>query len=91
MGMKNHEIVPAPLIASIAQLHHGGCYKILRDLCQHRLICYERGKGCKWENIKKVSEVRKQLLAQQIWKTSLWNCQFRKYGKLLLIVEIDII
>lgn len=46
MGMKNHEIVPAPLIASIAQLHHGGCYKILRDLCQHRLICYERGKGC---------------------------------------------
>ncbi|CAI9740136.1 serine/threonine-protein kinase RIO2 [Octopus vulgaris] len=45
MGMKNHELVPAPLIASIANLPHGGCFKILRELCKHRLICYERCKG----------------------------------------------
>ncbi|GAB1609051.1 serine/threonine-protein kinase rio2-like [Argonauta hians] len=45
MGMKNHELVPAPLIASIANLPHGGCFKILRELCKHRLICYERSKG----------------------------------------------
>ena len=43
MGMKNHEIVPAPLIASIAHLHSGGCHKILRELGKHRLVAYEHG------------------------------------------------
>ncbi|XP_041369931.1 serine/threonine-protein kinase RIO2-like isoform X2 [Gigantopelta aegis] len=43
MGMKNHEIVPAPLIASIAHLPSGGCHKILRELSKHRLIAYEQG------------------------------------------------
>lgn len=41
MGMKNHEIVPAPLVASIANLKHGGCHKVLRELVKHKLLCYE--------------------------------------------------
>ncbi|KAL7988880.1 hypothetical protein Chor_007799 [Crotalus horridus] len=44
MGMKNHEIVPPSLIASIASLKHGGCNKILKELTKHRLISYERSK-----------------------------------------------
>ncbi|XP_068278926.1 serine/threonine-protein kinase RIO2 isoform X1 [Nyctibius grandis] len=44
MGMKNHEIVPASLIASIASLKHGGCSKILRELVKHKLLAYERSK-----------------------------------------------
>ncbi|XP_051473155.1 serine/threonine-protein kinase RIO2 isoform X1 [Apus apus] len=44
MGMKNHEIVPASLIASIASLKHGGCHKILRELVKHKLLAYERTK-----------------------------------------------
>lgn len=45
MGMKNHEIVPPCLIASIASLKHGGCNKILRELAKHRLVAYERTKS----------------------------------------------
>ncbi|XP_041265613.1 serine/threonine-protein kinase RIO2 isoform X5 [Onychostruthus taczanowskii] len=44
MGMKNHEIVPASLISSIASLKHGGCNKILRELAKHKLLAYERTK-----------------------------------------------
>lgn len=44
MGMKNHELVPGPLVASIASLQHGGVHKLLRELCKHRLLSYERGK-----------------------------------------------
>ncbi|NXN41835.1 RIOK2 kinase, partial [Rhinoptilus africanus] len=44
MGMKNHEVVPASLIASIASLKHGGCNKILRELVKHKLLAYERTK-----------------------------------------------
>ncbi|NXI58593.1 RIOK2 kinase, partial [Chloroceryle aenea] len=44
MGMKNHEIVPASLLASIASLKHGGCNKILRELAKHKLLAYERTK-----------------------------------------------
>ncbi|XP_066471072.1 serine/threonine-protein kinase RIO2 [Tiliqua scincoides] len=44
MGMKNHEIVPPSLIASIASLKHGGCNKILRELAKHKLLAYERTK-----------------------------------------------
>jgi len=43
MGMKNHEIVPAALVASIAALKHGGCQKILQGLAKHRLVSFERG------------------------------------------------
>ena len=45
MGMKNHEIVPSELIASIANLRHGGCYKILRDLVQYKLVRYDHRNG----------------------------------------------
>ena len=45
MGMKNHGIVPENLIASIADLKRGGCLKILRQLVQHKLVCYEHKKG----------------------------------------------
>ncbi|NXV76750.1 RIOK2 kinase, partial [Atlantisia rogersi] len=44
MGMKNHEIVPASLIASIASLKHGGCNKILKELVKNKLLAYERTK-----------------------------------------------
>ncbi|XP_072439570.1 serine/threonine-protein kinase RIO2 isoform X2 [Chiloscyllium punctatum] len=44
MGMKNHEIVPPSLIASISNLKHGGCNKILRELVKHKLLAYERTK-----------------------------------------------
>ncbi|NXY21405.1 RIOK2 kinase, partial [Atrichornis clamosus] len=44
MGMKNHEVVPASLIASIASLKHGGCNKILRELAKQKLLAYEQTK-----------------------------------------------
>jgi RIO kinase 2 len=44
MGMRNHELVPAPLVAAIAALKHGGCHKVLRELIKHKLVVYERGK-----------------------------------------------
>ncbi|XP_063051179.1 serine/threonine-protein kinase RIO2 isoform X2 [Engraulis encrasicolus] len=44
MGMKNHELVPVSLVASIASLRHGGCNKILRELVKHKLMAYERSK-----------------------------------------------
>uniref|UniRef100_A0A673KWM8 Serine/threonine-protein kinase RIO2 n=1 Tax=Sinocyclocheilus rhinocerous TaxID=307959 RepID=A0A673KWM8_9TELE len=44
MGMKNHEIVPVSLIASIASLKHGGCNKVLRELVKNKLLAYERSK-----------------------------------------------
>ncbi|KAM8962114.1 serine/threonine-protein kinase RIO2 [Pelodytes ibericus] len=44
MGMRNHEIVPASLIASIASLKHGGCNKVLRELVKHKLVAYDRAK-----------------------------------------------
>lgn len=43
--MKNHELVPATLVASIAGLKYGGCYKVLRQLTQHALLSYEHHKG----------------------------------------------
>ena len=45
--MKNHEVVPINLVASIAGLRHGGCHKILKELVQHKLVCYEHKKGIK--------------------------------------------
>ncbi|CAL7945439.1 unnamed protein product [Xylocopa violacea] len=44
MGMKNHELVPAALAAQIANLRYGGVHKLMRELCKHRLLSYERGK-----------------------------------------------
>lgn len=51
MGMKNHELVPAMLAAQIANLRYGGVHKVLRELCKHKLLSYERGKRCKHINI----------------------------------------
>lgn len=44
MGMKNHELVPASLAARIANLRYGGVHKLMKELCKHRLLSYERGK-----------------------------------------------
>lgn len=44
MGMRNHELVPASLINSIATLRFGGCGKVLVELTKHKLLAYERGK-----------------------------------------------
>ncbi|XP_038079351.1 serine/threonine-protein kinase rio2-like [Patiria miniata] len=44
MGMKNHEIVPGSLVASIANLRHGGCYKLLKELVRNKLIAWEHGR-----------------------------------------------
>ena len=41
MGMKNHEIVPMSLITQIANLKHGGCHKITRELVKHCLLAYD--------------------------------------------------
>lgn len=44
VGMRNHELVPGPLVNSIASLKFGGCGKILIDLTKQKLLAYERGK-----------------------------------------------
>eukprot|EP00042_Codosiga_hollandica_P024539 m.104175 g.104175 ORF g.104175 m.104175 type:complete len:515 (+) comp51586_c0_seq4:95-1639(+) len=52
-GMRNHEFVPAPLIATIAGLRRSGMFKILKELCRHRLIAYENkqsGQGYRLTN-----------------------------------------
>mmetsp|Transcript_111424 Transcript_111424/g.315459 ORF Transcript_111424/g.315459 Transcript_111424/m.315459 type:complete len:492 (+) Transcript_111424:99-1574(+) len=41
MGMRNHEIVPVPLIESIAKVSRGCTYKILQALCQRKLIAHD--------------------------------------------------
>ncbi|KOB78691.1 Serine/threonine-protein kinase rio2 (Rio kinase 2) [Operophtera brumata] len=46
MGQKNHELVPGSLVASIANLRHGGVHKLMKELCKHRL-----GRTC-FRNIK---------------------------------------
>ncbi|KAJ3414181.1 Serine/threonine-protein kinase RIO2 [Chytridiales sp. JEL 0842] len=38
MGSRNHEVVPTPLICSIAALKHGGATKHLMNLCKHNLV-----------------------------------------------------
>jgi RIO kinase 2 len=40
MGMRNHEIVPTSLIASISNLKHGGAFKILRILLKNKLVSH---------------------------------------------------
>jgi len=42
MGMKNHEIVPNDIIASISNLKHGGVHKLIKDLVRWRLLAFER-------------------------------------------------
>ena len=55
MGMRNHEIVPGPLVASIAGLRGGGCHKVINELIKHKLVCYERGgKRNKGEKLQRI-------------------------------------
>eukprot|EP00887_Chlorella_sp_A99_P001718 scaffold8.g1718.t1 len=44
MGQKNHEIVPAQLVDSIAGLKHGGTFKCLRNLLRHKLVHHDSSK-----------------------------------------------
>ncbi|KAE9416553.1 hypothetical protein Angca_007505, partial [Angiostrongylus cantonensis] len=44
MGMKNHEIVPLPLVSAIAGIHRGAVARTLTDLCKHALVAFERSK-----------------------------------------------
>lgn len=44
-GMKNHALVPSPLIASIANLRHGGTSKILSSLLRDKLLSHDRSCG----------------------------------------------
>lgn len=42
--MKNHELVPLPLVASIAAIHRGATARTLSDLAKLNLVAFERGK-----------------------------------------------
>lgn len=44
MGMRNHEIVPVPLIESIAKLNRGGTFKIIQTLLRHKLVAHDNKK-----------------------------------------------
>ena len=43
-GMRNHDLVPAELISSIAALQHGGCTKVLGNLLRNKLVQHDRKK-----------------------------------------------
>lgn len=38
MGMRNHELVPIPLISSISSLRHGGYMRALKQVHKHKLV-----------------------------------------------------
>ena len=38
LGMRNHELVPAELVASIAKLKRGGAFKCMGTLLRHKLL-----------------------------------------------------
>jgi len=44
MGMKNHELVPMAMVASLANLKRGGAHKVIKDLSAARLLCWEKAK-----------------------------------------------
>ncbi len=44
LGQKNHELVPTPLINSIAKLKRGGTYKYISMLHKNKLIAHEAKK-----------------------------------------------
>jgi len=44
-GMKDHSLVPVPLITSIANLRHGGTHKIISSLLRDKLLSHERKNG----------------------------------------------
>lgn len=44
-GMKNRSLVPSSLIASIANLRHGGCHKIISSLHRDNLLAHDQSCG----------------------------------------------
>ncbi|CAA7019339.1 unnamed protein product [Microthlaspi erraticum] len=44
LGMRNHEIVPAELVTRIADLKHGGTYKVLKNLLKYKLLHHDSSK-----------------------------------------------
>jgi len=44
--MKNHEVVPAQLISSLAGLKHGNIHKNLSELIRLKLVSAEHGVHC---------------------------------------------
>jgi len=44
-GMQRHALVPAPLIASLANLRHGGTGKILSSLLRDKLLSHDKSCG----------------------------------------------
>mmetsp|Transcript_26468 Transcript_26468/g.37320 ORF Transcript_26468/g.37320 Transcript_26468/m.37320 type:complete len:566 (-) Transcript_26468:44-1741(-) len=44
-GMRNHVLVPAALVASIANLRHGGTGKIMSSLLRDKLLSHDRSCG----------------------------------------------
>jgi len=44
-GMRNHGLVPGPLVASLANLRHGGSGKIISSLLRDKLLSHESKKG----------------------------------------------
>lgn len=44
-GMRNHALVPRNLIASIANLRHGGCHKVLSSLLRDKLLSHDQSCG----------------------------------------------
>lgn len=44
MGMKNHELVPTPLVERISYLRHGGCTKLLKALLKIKLVHHDSKK-----------------------------------------------
>jgi RIO kinase 2 len=44
-GMQQHSLVPAPLIASVASLRHGGTGKILSSLLRDKLLSHDKSCG----------------------------------------------
>lgn len=45
--MKNHELCPGSMVAVVANLKTSGVHKLLKELCKHKLVTYERGPKCK--------------------------------------------
>ena len=41
MGMRNHQIVPAPLIQSIAKVKSADTFKVIQTLLKHKLIMHK--------------------------------------------------
>eukprot|EP00747_Dinoflagellata_sp_TGD_P113254 gnl/TRDRNA2_/TRDRNA2_171662_c1_seq2.p1 gnl/TRDRNA2_/TRDRNA2_171662_c1~~gnl/TRDRNA2_/TRDRNA2_171662_c1_seq2.p1 ORF type:complete len:494 (+),score=123.82 gnl/TRDRNA2_/TRDRNA2_171662_c1_seq2:126-1607(+) len=44
VGMRNHEIVPVPVIENLAGMRRGGTYKLLQNLLRNKLVGHENKK-----------------------------------------------